>query len=239
MRFNLDTLDIGSVLKAIGEDDFAQKGYYGECAKQMKGYEVDISKLLNKSISKKFIYESLVEKNLLKNVSYSSFYRWAKNIEKTASKDKNVSIKEHINTKNENKKSMLISNDSKDLFYGFDMNNQPDNLVNPVPVRSEISNESVCDIFVNDHTLTNDKIVRMLLCSISNIGINYFTNTWQYLLMLNDENENSYFERLQLLSNTNSLYEHEIFQATSQFQGYAIASQYFDLKPIKGQEETI
>lgn len=218
-----------------------------------------ILELIEEGYGPKSIYTELVKKEILPDGKYSAFYRWLKPYKVDKNKVQNLPTKsDSISVEKDNKMStnsvenfivngtetiginnnVLNENniDSRELFYGFDMNNQPDNVTNPIPIRPELHKESVCDIFINDRTLNNEKIVRMLLCSIDDFGENNFINVWPHLLMKDDEDQYKYYERLRNYSRSNPQHAYEIFMATSQYESFAITSNYYDLKPIKEGE---
>ncbi|MDD5053571.1 MAG: hypothetical protein PHO27_12620 [Sulfuricurvum sp.] len=215
-----------------------------------------ILELIEEGYGPKSIYTELVNKEILPDGKYSAFYRWLKPYKVDKNKVQILPTKSdsHLVETDNNPSTNSVENfivngtetvginnsalnenniDSRELFYGFDMNNQPDNLTNPIPIRPELHKESVCDIFLNDRTLNNEKIVRMLLCSIDDFGESHFINVWRHLLMKDDEDQHKYYERLRNYSRANPQNAYEIFMATSQYESFAIASNYYDLKPIK------
>lgn len=198
-----------------------------------KGRKSDIVDLIVVDGMKiKRLYDGMVEDGILKNEPYISFYNWVKK-----------SINNHKNTnkiKIITKKILDVGNnelqDSRSLFYGFDMNKELNDTDNILPVRPTIDHVKLCDCFVNDHTLTNEKIVDILLCTVGVKGKNRFKKTWMMLLLGVNESIEQYYERLQLLANINNELADEIFLATASINRYAISSNFDKLKVIRKQK---
>ncbi|MDD2368629.1 MAG: hypothetical protein PHQ90_04945 [Sulfuricurvum sp.] len=248
----MENHEISLVLNKIKTNQESYKRVHGVCAKLMKGQEKIVLELIQNDVSIKVIYDELLSQELLQNITYNAFYKWVQSIKNKfkflANVDENLDETVHKNTEiiidrvpeqsllnNEglNEKKMHIFQDSRDLFYGFDMNNQPDNISNPVPVRPELKNEIVSDIFLNDHTLTNEKITKILLCNITIQDENDFKDVWSHLLIQDSETVDEYYNRLQQFVLENPQHATGVFRATSLFNRYALLANFDKIKIIR------
>lgn len=242
--------DISEVVKLITENESnfikESKITYNKLFEHEK--ENIILLVKNRNISIKMFFDEFVKKDVLKKKQFDSFARWVKaeivKIEK--SNDKNAQMKNpdelsmnsfdipiKATSSETQKKTNEIDNDSRDLFHGFDMNKQPSEETNPIPVRPEINHLYLCEIFAKNHELNNDRIVNILLCAIKLENENIFTKTWPDLLLKDGETKEDYYARLQEISDSDVDKSYEILDATTSMQGYALAAKYDGIKLIR------
>lgn len=193
-----------------------------------------INLVFSNGASIKKLYTAFIAEGILTNEKYNSFYKWIMAEKKIDKSDVNF-IDLILPTMNDIKIDNISEKlyDSRHLFHGFDMNKQPDEETNPVPIHPEINHLKLCSCFALDHLLTNEKIVNILLYTIQRYGKNKFTNAWPHLLIKKDESLFDYYDRLQTLSENSKELSYEILDATSFMHQYAIASQYNGLKTIR------
>lgn len=167
------------------------------------------------NVSPKRIYDMMIESGAISGIAYITFYKWIKNnsaevLEQAENNDVNeAAIEQH----------MVI--DSREMFYGFDMNNDPDVITNPLPQLYEISKEYIFNIFRNDTALNNEKIVYILLYEVSARGNNIFKDIWHLMLMQDGESIQQYYDRLQDVTNSHGKYSFGITNATASISDIA------------------
>lgn len=180
----------------------------------------------------KRLYDGMIEDGILINEPYISFYNWIKkSIDHRKKCNKSITL--NTSTKESHPVDTNKMKDSRALFYGFDMNKDLDEIGNILPIKPEIDHGKLCDCFVNDHVLTNEKIINILLCTVGVKEENRFKKTWMFLLLKASESIEEYYERLQLLANANDEFADEIFLATSCINRYALSSSFDKLKVIR------
>ncbi|MFA6189831.1 MAG: hypothetical protein WC680_11195 [Sulfuricurvum sp.] len=205
-----------------------------------------VSLVRDRNIGVKKLFDGFVVKNLLRKDQFKSFSRWIKSeVAKSSDRSTDVKIEDEIkHTKHIDSNLLAIDevktgnieqllHDSRNLFHGFDMNEQPDEKTNPIPVRPEIDHLYLCEIFAKNHELNNDRIVNILLCAIKLEKKNIFTKTWSELLLKNGETKEEYYARLQGISDSDVDKSYEILDATTCMQGYALAAKYDGLKLVR------
>lgn len=163
------------------------------------------------------VHNDLTEKNIIKDIPYRTFHSWVKkNLEIGSNSmhvesDNNGNVVEEeyiqINEGNSINASHEFQQDSREIFYGFDMNNEPDPVANPLPKIYEITKDYIFNIFTNDTTLNNEKIVYILLYEISSSG----------------ENIQQYYNRLQDVIDSDRNYSFGITNATASISDIAYA----------------
>ncbi|MDD3595897.1 hypothetical protein [Sulfuricurvum sp.] len=174
---------------------------------------LDLVYLNNMPIKK--IYDELNEKGFFGDIQYSSFLKWVRRNKPVVEAEIQSDFQKIIVNKSEDDvvgELLVISQneevdillDSREMFYGFDMNNEPDPLTNPLPQMYEISKDYIFNIFLDDTALNNEKVIKILLFDIKSGRRNIYKKSWSYLLMKDGENIQEYYDRLQYLINTNS-----------------------------------
>lgn len=199
--------------------------------------------IIVKSVPIKVVYDDLVERKVIEDSPYVSFYQWVKNNTKNVSgEDADLSVKMNdTSTSQPDNDRVYIAEespvkllpDSREMFYGFDMNNDPDIVTNPLPKMYEISKEYIFNIFTNDTTLNNEKIVYILLYEISTRGENIFKDIWPFMLMEQGENIEQYYSRLQDVINSKASYSFGITNATACMWDIAFVCGYNGCKIIR------
>lgn len=180
----------------------------------------------------KKIYDELNEKGFFGDIKYSAFLKWVRRNKPVVEAEIQSDFQEIIVDKSEDDitgELLVISQneevnillDSREMFYGFDMNNDPDVVTNPVPQLHEISKEYIFNIFKNDTSLNNEKIVYILLYEVSASGNNKFKDIWHFMLMQNGENIQQYYDRLQDVTNSHGKYSFGITNATASISDIA------------------
>jgi hypothetical protein len=175
-----------------------------------------------KNIPIKQMYEELKLEGLISDVHYNTFLHWARkndplknvsNVEATKAEDENILPVNKSETDVE--EAQIVCHDSREMFYGFDMNKEPDPITNPLPQIYEISKEYIFNIFADDTSLNNEKIVHILLYEISARGENIFKDIWPFMLIEDRENIQQYYDRLQGVINTKESYSFGVTNATA------------------------
>ncbi|MDD2782343.1 hypothetical protein [Sulfuricurvum sp.] len=199
--------------------------------------------IIVKSVPIKVVYDDLVDRKVIEDSPYVSFYQWVKNNTKNVSgEDADLSVQMNdISTNQPDNDRVYITEeapvkllpDSREMFYGFDMNNDPDIVTNPLPQMYEISKEYIFNIFKNDTSLNNEKIVYILLYEISSSGENLFKNVWSIMLMQDGENVQQYYNRLQSIIDSDGKYSFGITNATASISDIAFACGYDEYKIIR------
>lgn len=212
--------------------------------KEEKKELVHLVNVLN--VSPKRLYEVMIESGAISGIAYITFYKWIKKsidlnsgvveicdteaIIDDAIEDVVLSTDESINTMVDDRS---VVPDSREMFYGFDMNNEPDPVANPLPQIYEISKEYIFNIFTNDTSLNNEKIVYILLYEISVRGENIFKDIWPFMLMKDGENIEQYYSRLQDVINSKASYSFGITNATACLWDIAFVCGYDGCKIIR------
>lgn len=202
-----------------------------------------INLIIDKSVPIKVVYDDLVKRKIIEGSPYISFYQWVKRkmneIEKNVD-DMDANIIDNagktidsITRDNVEETAMKPLHDSRDMFYGFDMNSDPDIATNPLPQMYEISKEYIFNIFKEDNSLNNEKIVYILLYEISERGENIFKEIWPFMLIKNGENIQQYYDRLQDIINSNGSYSFGITNATACISDIAFSCGYDGYKIIR------
>lgn len=199
--------------------------------------------IIVKSVPIKVVYDDLVERKVIEDSPYVSFYQWVKkNIANVRDETTDLSVQTTDESTNQTDDACVdviteisenLLHDSREKFYGFDMNNDPDIVNNPVPQLYEISKEYIFNIFTNDTTLNNEKIVYILLYEISSSGENIFKNVWSIMLMQDNENIQQYYDRLQSAIDSEGSYSFGITNATAAISDIAFACGYDGYKIIR------
>lgn len=193
-----------------------------------------------KNIPIKQMYMELKEEGLISDVHYNTFLHWARkndplknvsNVEATKAEDENILPVNESETDVE--EAQIVFHDSREMFYGFDMNNEPDPITNPLPQIYKISKEYVFNIFADDTSLNNEKIVHILLYEISTRGENIFKDIWPFMLMKDGENIEQYYSRLQDVINSQASYSFGITNATACLWDIAFVCGYDGCKIIR------
>lgn len=179
------------------------------------------------------VYNDLSEMQIIENITYRAFCNWVK---KNLENDSNIVHIESENIRNVFEKKSVTADannsinvscefqpDSREIFFGFDMNNEPDPLTNPVPKLNEISHEYIFNIFKNDTSLNNEKIVYILLFEIRERNYNMYKEIWNFMLIKNDESIQQYYDRLQDVINSDENYCFGITNATASISDIAFA----------------
>lgn len=187
--------------------------------------------IIVKSVPIKVVYDDLVERKVIEDSPYVSFYQWVKkNIANVRDETTDLSVETTDESTNQTDDACVdviteisenLLHDSREMFYGFDMNNDPDVVTNPVPQLHEISKEYIFNIFKNDTSLNNEKIVYILLYEVSASGNNKFKDIWHFMLMQNGENIQQYYDRLQDVTNSHGKYSFGITNATASISDIA------------------
>lgn len=228
-----------------------KKSYVSKIEKIFIGHKDRLLDLFEKgNVSIHQVHTDLVQQKILENIPYISFYQWVKRKQKEREEsghysqnfvEKNVDnsvednspvFSENLNDTTEKFPERILY-DSLEMFYGFDMNKEIDEVDNPLPIMYEISKEYIFTIFRNDPKLTNNKLVKIILFHISSIMENIYQEYWHDLLMQEDENIQQYYDRLQTMINTINGTSYVIRNMTSLIQDLAYDCGYKDFKMIR------
>jgi hypothetical protein len=198
-------------------------------------------KIKSGNLAIKNYYDELYSLGIIKDSSYGSFFSWVKrNIElvEPVSSEQNYAkeeeivfgnYNENINDKDEyfyekaieqipqiNEEYNSLNNYElfEKYFFGFNMNNEYDENINPIPITEEISKQNIFEIFKYDHVLNNEKIAKILLYEVSTKKRNIFKDVWNFLLMNEMETLSEYYSRLEEIINSSESYSYGITNGT-------------------------
>lgn len=214
--------------------------FFSDAEKNMKQYKPRMSKLdkifvehkeklldllANSQMSIRQVYLSLLERQVLENTPYISFYQWIKRKQKERTQEQ-----EHTTPRIENYNKKNI-----EIFHGFDIVKELDEVDNPLPDTLNISSNFLIEAFKKEHELTNDLVALVMLNIIDKKRKNIFKKSWSLLLMNDSETMNEYSIRLQELVEENPSIEDEVLTLTSTVSRYASAANLFQFQQIRRQ----
>lgn len=230
--------EIKKVIQHVSKNPELYKQRTSKLDKLLREEKKELVHLVNVlNVSPKRLYEVMIESGALSGIAYITFYKWIKKsidlnsgvveICDTAETIIDEVIEDVVLSTDESKNTIVddrsVSQDSREIFYGFDMNNEPDSLTNPLPQIYEISKEYIFNIFTNDTSLNNEKIVHILLYEISASGENIYKKVWPFMLIKNGENIQQYYNRLQDVIDSDRNYSFGITNATASISDIAYA----------------
>lgn len=213
--------------------------FFSEAEKNIKIYKPRTTKLdklfvdhkdkllelvYSKKSSIKQVYKDLVDRNVLESVPYITFYQWIKR------KQKEQDLKEHTKENRDKNNEKNIQ-----LFHGFDMEKELDEVDNPLPDTLNLSSNFLIEAFKKEHELTNDLVVLVMLNIVDKKRKNVFKNSWSLLLMNDSKTMNEYTIKLQELIDDNPSIEDEVLTLTSTLSRYASAANLFQFQQIRRQ----
>ncbi|MDD2782318.1 hypothetical protein [Sulfuricurvum sp.] len=212
----INKVEIKKIIQNVSKNPEQYKKRLSKLDKLLREEKKELVHLITVlNVSPKRIYDMMIESEAISGIAYITFYKWIKN------NSAEVLEQAENNDVNEAAIEQQIVIDSREKFYGFDMNNDPDVVTNPVPQLHEISKEYIFNIFKNDTSLNNEKIVYILLYEVSASGNNKFKDIWHFMLMQNGENIQQYYDRLQDVTNSHGKYSFGITNATASISDIA------------------
>lgn len=215
--------------------------FFSDAEKNMKQYKPRMSKLdkifvehkeklldllSNSQMSIRQVYFSLVEKQVLENTPYISFYQWIKRKQKERTQEQ-----EHTTPRIENDNNKNI-----EYFHTFDIDKEFDEVNNPLPDTLNVSSNFLVEELKKKSELNNNLIVLIVLHIIEKKKKNIFKESWSFLLMKDGEMMNEYTNRLQQLVDNNSILEDEILTYTTTLSRFTQAANSFQFQSIRRQQ---
>lgn len=210
--------------------------------------------LLMENISIKKTFDELIRLEIIpKDTKYRAFYYSVirererrnevhQNTIENAKKISTENVENHSNSHAEivtqNYNITPISDEEKNeimnkYFFGFNMDFEPDEVTNPIPMNDELVWEKANTVFIGNTSLDNYKIGVVLVATIRAIGENVWTTTWREVMMKESEKLEDYYARLQIFIDNNNDKAKAIFDATSACQRFAYHGKAHHIKAVR------
>lgn len=185
--------------------------------------------LANSNVSIRQVYMDLVEKQVLENTPYISFYQWVKRKQKEQIEIKKDQEHTTIEIEKDNNKNIK-------LFHGFDINKELDEVKNPIPEILNVASKFLIEEFKKEREITNELIILTLFNIIEKKRKNIFRTSWSFLMLKDHETTIEYSTRLQHIVNDNPSVEYEVLTYTTALSRYSNAANSFHFNITRRQQ---